>query len=118
VGLGGKGNEGVIGKGGETIQKITAECGVEMDIEQNGIVTITAPNQENGQKAMDWVNRITYQPKPGDEIEGTVVSVVDFGAFVDLKYMLFHRFCNSLSECCIVHLRALRGGGSSENAAT
>jgi polyribonucleotide nucleotidyltransferase len=33
---------------------------------------------------MDWVNRITYQPKPGDEIEGTVVSVVDFGAFVEI----------------------------------
>ncbi len=74
----------VIGKGGETIQKITAECGVEMDIEQNGIVTITAPNQENGQKAIDWVNRITYVPKPGDELEGTVVSVVEFGAFVEI----------------------------------
>jgi polyribonucleotide nucleotidyltransferase len=73
----------VIGKGGETIQKITAECGVEIDIEQDGIVTITAPNQEDGQKAMDWIKALTYEPTIGDDFDGEVVSIMDFGAFVE-----------------------------------
>ncbi|MEZ4086930.1 MAG: polyribonucleotide nucleotidyltransferase [Candidatus Gracilibacteria bacterium] len=73
----------VIGKGGETIQKITAECDVEIDIEQDGMVSITAPTQENGQKAMDWITRLTYEPKAGDVFDGKVVKIMDFGAFVE-----------------------------------
>ena len=74
----------VIGKGGETIQKITAECGVSIDIEQDGLVLVTAPDQASGQKAVEWINRITYVPKVGDVFEGTVVRIMDFGAFVEL----------------------------------
>ncbi|MFA5829968.1 MAG: polyribonucleotide nucleotidyltransferase [Candidatus Gracilibacteria bacterium] len=73
----------VIGKGGETIQKITAECDVEIDIEQDGLVVITAKDQESGQKAVDWINRLTYMPKAGDEFEAKVVKIMDFGAFVE-----------------------------------
>ncbi len=73
----------VIGKGGETIQKITAECGVEIDIEQTGQVIITAPDQVSGQKAVDWVNRITYIPKVGEVFDGTVTRLMDFGCFVE-----------------------------------
>ncbi len=73
----------VIGKGGETIQKITAECGVEMDIEDEGLVTITAPDQVSGQKAIDWVKRLTYVPKTGDVFDGKVTRIMDFGAFVE-----------------------------------
>ena len=74
----------VIGKGGETIQKITAECGVEMDIDDAGIVTITAPDQESGEKAKKWVEQIVYVPKAGDEFDGKVVRIMDFGAFVEI----------------------------------
>jgi polyribonucleotide nucleotidyltransferase len=74
----------LIGKGGETIQKITKECGVSIDIEQSGLVAITAPDQESGNKALEWVKRITYEPKAGDIIEGKVVKIADFGAFVEL----------------------------------
>lgn len=74
----------VIGKGGETIQKITAECEVEMDIDDDGTVTITAPDQERGKKAIDWIKRLTYVPEPGDVIEGPVKSIMDFGAFVEI----------------------------------
>jgi len=74
----------VIGKGGEMIQKITAECGVEIDIEDEGLVFITAPDQESGQKAIDWVNKITYVPTVGDTFEGKVVRLMDFGAFVEI----------------------------------
>jgi len=73
----------VIGKGGETIQKITAECDVEIDIEEDGLVVITAHDQESGQKALDWVNRLTYMPKVGDVFEGKVTRLMDFGAFVE-----------------------------------
>jgi polyribonucleotide nucleotidyltransferase len=74
----------VIGKGGETIQKITAECEVEIDIEQDGLVTITAPDQEKGQKAKEWIDKLTYVPKVGDTFEGKVVRLMDFGAFVEI----------------------------------
>ncbi len=74
----------VIGKGGETIQKITAECGVEMDIEQTGLVIITAPNQEAGDKAAKWVKDLVYEPTVGEEFDGEVVNIMDFGAFVEI----------------------------------
>jgi len=74
----------VIGKGGETIQGISKECGVEVNIDDEGIITITAPNQENGKKAVDWIKKLTYEPKVGDVFEGKVVRIMDFGAFVEI----------------------------------
>jgi polyribonucleotide nucleotidyltransferase len=73
----------VIGKGGETIQKITAETGCEIDIEQDGLVMITAPNQEKGKMAREWIEKITYIPKVGDVFEGKVTRLMEFGAFVE-----------------------------------
>ena len=73
----------VIGKGGETIQAITKECGVEIDIEDDGLVIITAPDQEKGRKAREWVNQIVYVPEVGDEFDGHVTRIMDFGAFVE-----------------------------------
>ena len=73
----------VIGKGGETIQKITKECGVEIDVDDDGLVTITAPDGEAGTKAKKWVEQIVYEPKVGDEFDGKVVRIMDFGAFVE-----------------------------------
>lgn len=74
----------VIGRGGETIQKICRECNVEMDIDdETGTVVITAPDQESGKKATDWVKRITYLPQPGEVFEGKVTRIMDFGAFVE-----------------------------------
>ncbi len=73
----------IIGKGGETIQRITAECDVEMDISDEGIITITAPDQEKGNKALDWIGKITYIPKVGDTFDGKVTRIMDFGAFVE-----------------------------------
>lgn len=74
----------VIGKGGETIQKITAETGCEIDIEQDGLVMITAPNQEKGKMAREWIEKITYVPKVGDIFEGKVTRIMEFGAFVEI----------------------------------
>ncbi len=73
----------VIGKGGETIQKITAETGCEIDIEQDGMITLTAPNQEKGTMAREWIERLTYVPKAGEVYDGTVTRLMEFGAFVE-----------------------------------
>lgn len=73
----------VIGKGGETIQKITAECDVEIDIEDDGLVVVTAPDQEKGDKAVKWIRDLTADPVVGNVYEGKVVRLMDFGAFVE-----------------------------------
>jgi len=74
----------VIGKGGETIQKITKETGVTIDIEQTGLVLITALDQESGKKAEEWIKMLTYEPNVGDVFEGKVVKIMEFGAFVEM----------------------------------
>lgn len=73
----------VIGKGGETIKKITEECNVEINIEQDGLVSITAQTQEEGQKAQAWIKGIVAKPEVGKIYDGTVTKLMDFGAFVE-----------------------------------
>ncbi len=74
----------IIGRGGETIQKITKETGVEIDIEQTGLVMITATDQEAGKKAEEWIKKLVYEPEIGDIFEGKVVKIMEFGAFVEI----------------------------------
>jgi len=73
----------VIGKGGETIQKITGECEVEIDIEDSGLIMITAPDQERGDRALQWVKDIVADPEPGTIYDAKVMKIMDFGAFVE-----------------------------------
>lgn len=72
----------VIGKGGETIKEITEKCNVEINIEQDGSVSITALNQEDGQKAQAWISGIVAKPEVGKEYDGVVTKIMEFGAFV------------------------------------
>lgn len=77
----------VIGPGGKIIQKIQEETGATIVIEEldgKGIVDIISSDKEASQKAIDWVNAITYTPEVGDEIDGKVKSIVAFGAFVEI----------------------------------
>ena len=74
----------VIGKGGETINKITAETGAEVNIEDSGLVTISGTDPEKIKKALDWIRGLTEEPEVGKIYEGTVVSIKDFGAFVNI----------------------------------
>lgn len=75
----------IIGKGGETIQRITAETGTEIDIKDNGIVMISSPDKEKIEAAKKWIKGITDDPEVGAIYEGCrVVSVLDFGAFVEI----------------------------------
>ncbi len=75
----------VIGKGGEMIQKITAETGTEIDIKDDGTVMIASPDGEKIQRAIQWIKSITEEPEVGTiYTDKPVVSVMDFGAFVQI----------------------------------
>lgn len=75
----------VIGKGGETIQRITAESGAEIDIKDDGTVMIASPNGKSIETAKQMIQDITEDPEVGKIYRGKpVVSVMDFGAFVQI----------------------------------
>ena len=74
----------IIGKGGETINKITTETGAGVDIDDSGLVTISGNDPEKIQKAVEWVKSLVEEPEVGKVYEGTVVSIKDFGAFVNI----------------------------------
>ncbi len=75
----------VIGKGGETIQKITAETGTEIDIKDDGTIMIASPDGASIKAAIQWIESITAEPEVGKIYENVpVVSVLDFGAFVQI----------------------------------
>src|SRR5579862_672043 len=75
----------VIGKGGETINKIIAETGAEIDIKDDGTVMIASPDKTSIDAAIKWVRDLTTEPEVGKIYENSrVVSVLDFGAFVEI----------------------------------
>lgn len=74
----------VIGKGGETINKITSETGAEIDIEESGLITVSGNDPEKIEKAMNWIKSLTEEPEVGKIYDGTVVAIKDFGAFVNI----------------------------------
>ena len=75
----------VIGKGGETIQKITKETGAEIDIKDDGTVMIASPDGESIERAIQWIKDITEEPEVGRIYkDAPVVSVMDFGVFVQI----------------------------------
>lgn len=74
----------VIGKGGETIQGMIKEYGVEIDINDDGLVTVTAPNQEQGDKAMKAISNLVRVPNAGEVFDGRVTRLMEFGAFVEI----------------------------------
>ena len=74
----------VIGKGGETIQKITGDLGVEIDIEDSGLVFVTAPDGEVMEKAREWIQGIVEKPEVGKIYKSKVVRIIDgVGAIVE-----------------------------------
>ena len=67
----------VIGKGGEVIQKITKELNVEIDIEDSGLVFVTALNGESMQKAKEWIQGIVEKPEVGKVYDAKIVRIID-----------------------------------------
>ena len=74
----------VIGKGGETINKIIEETGVKIDIEEDGQVFIYSTEQDKAEKALDMIEDIVREFEVGNIYYGTVTRTTTFGAFVDI----------------------------------
>jgi polyribonucleotide nucleotidyltransferase len=74
----------VIGPGGKVIRDIVATCGVKMDVQDDGTVTIASSDEASAQKAIERVNQITEEVEIGRLYLGKVKKIMDFGAFVEV----------------------------------
>ena len=74
----------VIGPGGKVIRGIIAECGVKVNVDDSGQVTIAAVDEASVNQAIDMINRLTEEVEVGKTYLGTVRKIVDFGAFVEI----------------------------------
>ncbi len=74
----------VIGPGGKQIRAIIDASGAEIDIQDNGVVTITSNDQEGAKIATRMIKELTFKPEPGMIVKGKVVRIIPIGAFVEL----------------------------------
>ena len=74
----------VIGSGGKTIKKIIELTGVEIDVEETGVVHVLSADADAAQRAIKMIEDIVREPEVGEIYEGTVVKIMDFGAFVNI----------------------------------
>jgi len=73
----------VIGKGGEMIRRITEETETQIDIEDSGLVMIYSDVAANANRAKEWIETLTADAEIGKVYAGTVIKIMDFGAFVE-----------------------------------
>ena len=73
----------VIGSGGKVIQKIVADTGAKIDIEDDGSVFILAVNRDDAYRAKSIIDGIVFEPVVGAIYEGTVTRIIPIGAFVE-----------------------------------
>ncbi|MBE6878623.1 MAG: S1 RNA-binding domain-containing protein, partial [Ruminococcaceae bacterium] len=74
----------VIGKGGKVIQKICAECEVQIDIEEDGSVFVSGIDADKINQAISVINTIVFDPEVGALYKGVVTRLMNFGAFVEI----------------------------------
>ena len=74
----------VIGPGGKMIRSIVADSGAEIDIDDTGKLTVAAVNEESAEKALRVIRKLVEIPEVGKVYDGTVKSIKDFGAFVEI----------------------------------
>lgn len=74
----------VIGPGGKMINEIVEKTGVNIDIEQDGLVMVTSTDAAKAAEAIKWVERICKDIEVGEIYEGKVIRIMDFGAIVEL----------------------------------
>jgi len=73
----------VIGSGGKVIREIVEKTGAKIDIADDGTIKIASAKAESIKAAINWIKSIASEPEVGQIYEGTVVKVMDFGAFVN-----------------------------------
>lgn len=74
----------VIGTGGKVINEIIDETGVQIDIEDDGSVFITSPDEASAQKAKDWIHNLTREVKAGEIFNARITRIMNFGAFAEI----------------------------------
>ncbi|MFA5570596.1 MAG: polyribonucleotide nucleotidyltransferase [Sphaerochaetaceae bacterium] len=74
----------IIGTGGKTIKGIAETSGAEINIENDGLITIYGKNAQSAEKALDLVKSIVEEPEVGRIYQGTVKRIMDFGAFIEI----------------------------------
>jgi polyribonucleotide nucleotidyltransferase len=74
----------IIGPGGKTIRAISEQTGVDVDVEDDGTVTIASADERSAQKAMDIIRGLTMEPEVGHFYQGIVKRIAEFGAFVEI----------------------------------
>ena len=74
----------IIGPGGKTIRAIQTETDTKLEVDDQGVVKIAAFSKEEADAAVKMIDEIVMEPEVGEIYEGTVVKIMDFGAFVQL----------------------------------
>ena len=74
----------VIGPGGKMINEIIEKTETSIDIEDDGSVFVTAKDSKGAEKAIDWIKEITREAKEGEEFEGKIKTITDFGLFIEI----------------------------------
>lgn len=74
----------VIGPGGKMINQIIDETGVSIDIEDDGSVFITSTDETSAKQAVEWIQNITREVKPGELFQGRITRLMNFGAFAEV----------------------------------
>ncbi len=75
---------GLIGSAGKTVQKIQRTFGVEIAIQDNGMVQISSPNLDNAQRCRDYIEKMTKQLEIGGVYDGEVIKLLEFGAVLEI----------------------------------
>ena len=74
----------IIGPGGKTIQGMQRNFGVDINIAEDGTITIASPNKEGAAQCKAYIKAMTATPEVGEIYDGTVTKIMDFGAFVEI----------------------------------
>ena len=74
----------IIGPGGKTVQGMQRLFGVDINIDDDGTISIASPNKENASKCKEYIKKLTATPEVGEIYDGVVTKIMDFGAFVEI----------------------------------
>jgi polyribonucleotide nucleotidyltransferase len=74
----------IIGPGGKVIKGIQAETGAKLEVDDSGVINISSADQKSAEKALALIREITQEVEIGTVYNGTIVKIVEFGAFVEI----------------------------------